>query len=140
MSRSLLHVLVMVALLSVGCSSEPSFETVDDLFATVGGQQWCDDDLRVTLPPFVGSCGDPTTDARVVLGISQGGQEIRASVDAARDHLTEDGQLLLVPSDPDQEAAWQLRSRDRGLLEQAQAQIGGVILDSEGAIDEWLDR
>lgn len=138
MSRSLVRMLVVVALLSAGCSSEPSFETVDELFATVGGQEWCDDDLRVTLAPFVGNCGDPTSDARVVLGISLGGEEIRASVDAARGHLTEDGQLLLVPSDPDQEAGWQLRSRDRGLLEQAQAQIGGVILDSEEAIDEWL--
>lgn len=142
MSRSLVRV-VVVALLAVGCSSapsEPSFETVDELFATVGGQQWCDADLTVTLPPFVGNCGDPTTDSRVVLGISLGGDEIRASVDAARDQLTEDDQLLLVPSDPDQESGWQLRSRDRGLLEQAQAEIGGVILDSEEAIDQWLGR
>ena len=128
--------LVLVA----GCATEPSFDTVDELFAAVGGETWCDDELRVTLAPFVGTCGDPTTDSRVVLGVGGGGEELRISVDAARDNLVDDGQLLLVPSEPDRPAGWQLRSRDRGLLEEAQAELGGVLLDDEAAIDAWLAR
>lgn len=133
-----LFVLVLVVPLAGGCGTEPSFETVDQLYAAAGGEAWCDDDLRVTLEPFVGTCGDPSGDSRVVLGVGGGGQELRASVDAARRHLTGDGQLLLVPTDPDRESGWQLRSRDRGLLEEAQERLGGVVLDSEEAVDDWL--
>lgn len=133
-------VLAVVLLLGAGCAGEPSFETVDELFEAVGGATWCDDELRVTLEPFVGSCGDPTTDSRVVLGVGGGGEELRAGIDNARDNLVEDGQLLLVPSDPDREAGWQLRSRDRSLLEAARDQIGGVLLDDPAAVDEWLGR
>ena len=49
-----------------------------------------------------------------------------------------DPQLLLVPSNPDRESGWQLRSRDRTLLEEAREQLGGVILATEDDIDEWL--
>lgn len=136
--RPLLVPLALVLLLAGGCATEPSFDTVQDLFAAAGGEQWCDDELRVTLEPFVGTCGDPTTDSRVVLGVGGGGQELRSSIDNARDGLVDDDQLLLVPSDPDRESGWQLRSRDRQLLEQAQGRLGGVLLDSEDAIDEWL--
>jgi len=132
--------LVLLGLLAAGCDAEPSFATVDELFAAAGGEEWCDDELQVTLEPFVGSCGDPTTDARIVLGVGGGGQELRSSIDAARDGLVEDGQLLLVPSNPDRESGWQLRSRDRSLLDEAQAELGGVILDSEEAVDEWLGQ
>lgn len=134
--------LALVTLLATGCigSGEPSFESVDQLFAAVGGEQWCDDELRVTLEPFVGTCGDPTTDSRVVLGVGGGGPELRSSIDNARDNLVDDDQLLLVPSDPDRASGWQLRTRDRGLLEEAQQTIGGVILDSEQAIEDWLER
>jgi hypothetical protein len=132
--------LAVVLLLAAGCAGEPSFETVDELFEAVGGATWCDDELRVTLEPFVGSCGDPATDSRVVLGVGGGGEELRASIENARDNLAEDGQLLLVPSDPDRPAAWQLRSRDRALLEAARDQIGGVLLDEPAAVDEWLER
>lgn len=136
--RSVAAVLLS-ALALVGCSpGEPSFETVDGLFAAAGGEEWCDDALTVTLAPFVGNCGDPTTDSRVVLGVGGGGQELRSSIDAARDGLVDDDQLLLVPSTPDRESGWQLRSRDRELLEEAQAQLGGVILDSEQDVDDWL--
>lgn len=138
MSRPLVVVLALV-LVAGGCDTEPSFDTVDGLFAAAGGQEWCDDELRVTLEPFVGTCGDPTGDSRVVLGVGDGGQELRASIDAARDNLTEDRQLLLVPSAPDRDAGWQLRSRDRHLLEEAQQRLGGVILDTEAAVDAWLD-
>ena len=125
-----------------GCASdsEPSFETVDELYVAVGGDEWCDDELRVTLEPFVGTCGDPTTDSRVVLGVGGGGAELRESIEGARDNLVEDGQLLLVPSDPDRDVAWQLRSRDRALLEAAQERIGGVVLDDDAAVDAWLER
>lgn len=134
--------LALVTLLATGCigNGEPSFESVDQLFAAVGGEQWCDDELRVTLEPFVGTCGDPTTDSRVVLGVGGGGPELRSSIDNARDNLVDDDQLLLVPSDPDRASGWQLRTRDRGLLEEAQQTIGGVILDSEQAIEDWLER
>lgn len=137
MLRSLV-VVVVLALVAVGCDAEPSFDTVDELFEAAGGEAWCDDELRVTLEPFVGTCGDPTGDSRVVLGVGDGGQELRTSIDNARENLTDDGQLLLVPSDPDRESGWQLRSRDRALLEQAQERLGGVILDTEEAVDEWL--
>lgn len=137
MVRSLVVVVLLGALVG-GCSTEPSFDTVDQLYEAAGGETWCDDDLRVTLEPFVGSCGDPTGDSRVVLGVGAGGEELRASISAARRHLTGDGQLLLVPSDPDRESGWQLRSRDRGLLDQAQERLGGIILDSEEAVDDWL--
>ena len=70
--------LVLGALL-VGCDTEPSFDTVDGLFAAAGGEEWCDDELRVTLEPFVGTCGDPQTDSRVVLGVGGGGPELRSS-------------------------------------------------------------
>lgn len=129
---------VGAALLVGGCASEPSFDTVDELFEAAGGTAWCDDELRVTLAPFVGTCGDPTTDSRVLLGVGGGGEELRTSVDNARENLVEDGQLLLVPSEPDRPAGWQLRSRDRSLLEAAQAELGGVVLDDEAAIDAWL--
>lgn len=132
--------LMLLGLVAVGCDTEPAFETADELFAAAGGEEWCDDELRVTLEPFVGNCGDPTTDARVVLGVGGGGQELRGSIGAARDALVEDGQLLLVPSDPDRESGWQLRSRDRSLLEEAQAELGGMILDSEEDVDEWLGQ
>lgn len=138
MPRSLLALAAVLVLAVAGCAGEPDFETVDQLFDAVGGEAWCDDELRVTLAPFVGTCGDPSGDSRVVLGVGGGGQELRTSIDNARDNLTDDGQLLLVPSDPDREFVWQLRSRDRDLLEQAQERIGGVILDTETAIDEWL--
>lgn len=138
MPRSLLAVVAMLVLAVTGCAREPDFETVHGLFDAVGGEAWCDDELRVTLEPFVGTCGDPSGDSRVVLGVGGGGQELRSSIDAARDNLTGDGQLLLVPSDPDRESGWQLRSRDRDLLEEAQEQLGGVILDTEAALDEWL--
>lgn len=137
MPRSLLAVLVLL-LAVAGCSGEPDFETVHGLFDAAGGEAWCDDELRVTLEPFVGTCGDPTGDSRVVLGVGGGGRELRTSIDAARDDLTGDGQLLLVPSDPDRESGWQLRSRDRELLEEAQDRLGGVILDTEAAVDAWL--
>lgn len=137
--RRLLAPVVSALLLAAGgCATEPSFDTVDELFAAAGGEQWCDGELRVTLEPFVGNCGDATTDSRVVLGVGGGGQELRSSVDSARDNLVDDGQVLLVPSDPDRASGWQLRSRDRDLLEQAQGRLGGVILDSEDAIAEWL--
>ena len=131
------------SLVLVGCvagDGEPSFDTVDELFAAAGGEAWCGDELDVTLPPFVGSCGDGTTDARVVLGVGAGGEELRTSVEAARGNLTDDGQLLLVPSDPDRAAGWQLRSRDRALLEAAQDELGGVLLDDEAAVDAWLGQ
>ena len=137
-SRALLVPVVLVGVLAVGCDTEPSFDTVDDLYAAAGGEEWCGDELTVTLAPFVGSCGDPTTDSRVVLGVGGGGEELRSSIESARDNLVDDGQLLLVPSDPDRTMAWQLRSRDRSLLEEAQQELGGVILDSEQDIDEWL--
>ena len=129
-----------VALLLVACSAdtEPDFQSVDALFEAAGGAAWCDGELNVTLAPFVGNCGDPATDARVVLGVGDGGSELRASIDGARDLLDEDGQLLLVPADPDREFGWQLRTRDRALLEAAQGQLGGVILDTVGDIDAWL--
>lgn len=136
--RRLLAPLALMLLVASGCSGEPSFETVLELFSAAGGEEWCDGELTVTLEPFVGNCGDPTTDSRVILGVGGGGEELRSSVDASRDALTDDGQLLLVPSDPDRESGWQLRSRDRELLEQAQGRLGGVILDSEDAIEEWL--
>lgn len=130
--------LVLVALVGAGCDSEPSFDTVTELYEAAGGEAWCGDELRVTLEPFVGTCGDPTGDSRVVLGVGGGGQELRSSIDTARGNLVDDGQLLLVPTDPDRESAWQLRSRDRRLLEQAQERLGGVLLDSEQDVDEWL--
>lgn len=138
MSRSLLALVAVLVVVVAGCSGEPSFETVHGLFDAAGGEAWCNDELRVTLEPFVGTCGDPTGDSRVVLGVGAGGQELRTSIDAARDNLTGDDQLLLVPSDPDRESGWQLRSRDRELLEEAQERLGGVILDTEAAIDAWL--
>lgn len=138
MRRVLLGLLV-AALVAAGCQGEPSFDTVDELFAAAGGESWCEAELQVTLAPFVGNCGDPTGDSRVVLGVGGGGEELRASIEAARDNLAEDGQLLLVPTDPDRAAGWQLRSRDRALLDAARAQLGGVLLDSEEAIDAWLD-
>lgn len=137
MVRSLVALVLLVAV-TAGCDTEPSFDTVDQLYEKAGGEAWCDDDLRVTLEPFVGTCGDPTGDSRVVLGVGGGGQELRAGIDAAREHLTGDRQLLLVPTDPDRESGWQLRSRDRDLLAKAQERLGGVILDTEEAIDEWL--
>lgn len=137
MVRSLVALVLLGALVG-GCSTEPSFDTVDQLYEAAGGETWCDDDLHVTLEPFVGTCGDPSGDSRVVLGVGAGGEELRASIDAARRNLTGDGQLLLVPSDPDREAGWQLRSRDQELLEEAQERLGGVILDSEEAVDAWL--
>lgn len=143
-SRLLVVVLALVSAAG-GCDTgpssdtEPSFETVDELFAAAGGQEWCDDELRVTLAPFVGTCGDLTGDSSVVLGVGEGGRELRESIDSARGHLTEDRQLLLVPSEPDRDAGWQLRSRDRQLLEEAQQRLGGVILDTEADVDEWLD-
>lgn len=142
--RFLIVVLALV-LGAGGCGTdpsldtEPSFDTVDELFAAAGGQEWCDDELRVTLAPFVGTCGDVAGDSSVVLGVGDGGRELRESIDSARDHLTGDRQLLLVPSDPDRDAGWQLRSRDRQLLEEAQERLGGVILDTEADVDEWLD-
>lgn len=139
--RPLLVPLVLSVLLVAGCDtapSEPSFETVDELFAAAGDEEWCDGELQVTLEPFVGNCGDPTTDSRVVLGVGGGGQELRSSIVAARDNLVDDGQLLLVPSDLDRESGWQLRSRDRTLLEEAQTQLGGVILATEDDVDAWL--
>lgn len=139
MQRGLLAAVVLVAALAVGCDTEPVFDTVDDLYAAAGGEEWCGDELTVTLAPYVGNCGDPTTDSRVVLGVGGGGDELRSSIDAARDNLVDDGQLLLVPSNPDRTSAWQLRTRDRGLLEQAQEELGGVILDSPDDIDEWLN-
>ena len=138
MPRSLLALVAVLVLAVAGCSSEPDFETVQGLFEAAGGEAWCGDELRVTLEPFVGNCGDPSGDSRVVLGVGGGGQELRSSIDSARDNLTGDDQLLLVPSDPDRESGWQLRSRDRELLEEAQERLGGVILDSESDIDEWL--
>lgn len=140
MRRRLVASVALGTLLLGGCATEPSFDTVDELFTAAGGEQWCDGELRVTLEPFVGNCGDPTTDSRVVLGVGAGGPELRSSIDAARDKIDEDDQLLLVPSDPDREAGWQLRSRDRELLEEAQQQLGGVILDDEQDIDDWLDQ
>lgn len=137
MVRSLLTLALLVAV-ATGCDTEPNFDTVNELFEAAGGEAWCDDELRVTLEPYVGTCGDPTGDSRVVLGVGGGGQELRTSIDEARRNLTDDDQLLLVPTDPDREYGWQLRSRDRGLLEQAQEQLGGVLLDSEEAVDEWL--
>lgn len=138
MPRSLLALVAVLVLAVAGCSGEPDFETVQGLFDAAGGEAWCDDELRVTLEPFVGTCGDPSGDSRVVLGVGGGGEELRSSIDTARDNLTGDGQLLLVPSDPDREFGWQVRSRDRDLLEEAQGRLGGVILDTEAAIDEWL--
>lgn len=138
MPRCLLALAAVLVVVVAGCSNEPDFETVHGLFDAAGGQAWCDDDLRVTLEPFVGTCGDPSGDSRVVLGVGGGGQELRSSIDTARDNLAGDGQLLLVPSDPDRESGWQLRSRDRELLEEAQERLGGVILDTESAIDAWL--
>lgn len=134
----LLFALVLLVAVAAGCDTEPSFDTVDELYEAAGGEEWCDDELRVTMEPFVGSCGEPTGDSRVVLGVGGGGQELRASIESARTHLVDDDQLLLVPSDPDRESGWQLRSRDRALLEQAQDRLGGVILDTEGAVDDWL--
>lgn len=131
---------VAATLLLAGCTSpDPGFETVDDLYEAAGGQDWCDGELNVTLAPFVGNCGDPTTDGRVVLGVGEGGGELRASIQAARGNLTDDGQLLLVPQDPDGASGWQLRSRDRTLLTDAQGRIGGVLLEDEDAVDAWLD-
>lgn len=137
--RVLLVPLLLSLLLAAGCGTEPSFETVDELFAAAGGQQWCGDELRVTLEPFVGTCGDPTTDSRVVLGVGGGGAELRSSIDAARGNLVGDDQLLLVPSDPDRESGWQLRSRDRDLLEEAQDRLGGMLLATEDDVEEWLE-
>lgn len=136
--RTLLSVLLL-AVLAAGCLDlEPNFDDVEDLFAAAGGEDWCGTELNVTFAPFVGNCGDPTTDGRVVLGVGGGGDELRTSIAGARDNLTEDGQLLLVPSDPDREFGWQLRSRDRDLLAEAQEDLGGVLLDTEAAIDAWL--
>jgi len=128
----------IVLILVTGCSSQPAYEDVSDLFEAAGGAAWCGTELNVTLAPFVGNCGDPSGDGRVVLAISYGGDEIRISVDRARGNLVEDGQLLLVSEDPHREVGFQLRGRDRSTLEEAQAQLGGVLLDSEGAIDDWL--
>lgn len=133
-----LVLLLVVALGVAACSGGRSFETVDDLYEAAGGEAWCETELQVTLAPYVGSCGDGAGDSRVVLGVSVGGEEIRASVDAARENLVEDDQLLLVVEDPDQAWGWQLRSRDRVLLDEARERLGGVVLDSEDAIDEWL--
>lgn len=138
MRRRLLVPVVLVGVLTIGCDTEPAFDTVEDLYAAAGGEEWCGDELTVTLAPFVGNCGDPTTDSRVVLGVGGGGDELRSSIAAARGNLVEDGQLLLVPSDPDRTSAWQLRSRDRSLLEEAQEELGGIILDSEQDLDEYL--
>lgn len=133
-------VAVVATLFVAGCSEPaPAFETVDELYAAAGGEDWCDGELNVTLAPFVGNCGDPETDSRVVLGVGDGGDELRASIGSARDNLTNDGQLLLVPDDPDRASGWQLRSRDRALLEEARERIGGVLLDDEAAVDTWLD-
>ncbi len=138
MRRVLFVVVLLAALLAACLDLEPNFDDVEDLFAAAGGEAWCGTELNVTLEPFVGSCGDPTTDGRVVLGVGGGGDELRASIEAARDNLRDDDQLLLVPTDPDREFGWQLRSRDRDLLAAAQEQLGGVVLDSEDAIDAWL--
>lgn len=139
MHRLLLFVLVSALLVGCAVDTEPSFDTVEELFAAAGGEAWCGDELTVVLAPFVGNCGDPASDSRVVLGVGAGGEELRASIDAARGNLTDDGQLLLVPSDPDRAAGWQLRSRDRELLEQASAELGGVLLADEAAVDAWLE-
>lgn len=129
------------AVLAGGCEEQESpYPTVTSLYEAVGGAEWCDDDLRVTFEPFIGNCGDPTGDSRVVLGVGEGGDELRESIASARDLLVDDGQLLLVPDDPDAPGAWQLRSRDRDLLEEAQTAIGGVLLDDEAAVAEWLAR
>ncbi len=138
MRRVLLVVLLLAGMLAGCLDLEPNFDDVEDLFAAAGGESWCGTELNVTVAPFVGNCGDPTTDGRVVLGVGLGGQELRESIDAARDNLTEDGQLLLVPTDPDREFGWQLRSRDLDLLLEAQEDLGGVLLDTEAAIDAWL--
>lgn len=137
--RRLLLSLSAVALLA-GCAvdNEPEFDTVYELFDAVGGEAWCDDELRVSLEPFVGTCGDATTDSRVLLGVGGGGDELRSSIDAAKEGLQDDDQLLLVPTDPDREYGWQLRSRDRTLLEEAQADLGGVLLDTVQDVDDWL--
>lgn len=134
--RAIVAAVACVAL--AACDTEPTFDTVDELFEAAGGEAWCDDELTVTLPPFVGNCGDPTTDSRVVLGVGGGGEELRSSIDGARRNIETDGQLLLVPSDPDRFGGWQLRSRDRDLLEEAQAELGGVLLLTEADIDAWL--
>lgn len=134
-----LFLLLLVVPVLAGCLDlEPDFDTVQELFAAVGGEDWCDDELAVSVEPFVGTCGDGATDSRVLLGVGGGGEELRISVGRARERLAGDGQLLLVPTDPDREYGWQLRSRDRGLLEEAQAELGGVILDSVTAVDEYL--
>lgn len=138
MRRLLLSLSVTVLLVGCAADTEPEFDTVQELFAAVGGEEWCDDELRVTLEPFVGTCGDATTDSRVLLGVGGGGPELRASINAAKDGLEEDDQLLLVPTDPDREYGWQLRSRDRSLLEEAQTELGGVILDTVEDVDDWL--
>lgn len=131
----------ILAVVLVSCTTGgQSFETVDELYEAAGGAEWCDGDLVVVLPPYVANCGDPAGDSRVVLGVSGGGAEIRTSIEAAREHLVEDDQLLLVPADPDQEVGWQLRSRDPDLLRAAQERIGGVLLDSEAEVDEWLEQ
>lgn len=137
------HVLIglaLSALVLVGCGAdrEPSFATVQELFSAAGGAAWCDTQLTVTLEPFVGNCGDADGDGRVVLGVGGGGEELRQSIDNARVLLVEDGQLLLVPSTPDRDSGWQLRGRDRSLLEAAQERIGGVLLEDVAAIDAWL--
>lgn len=134
-----LTAVVALVLLVAACSPvQRQFATVQELYAAAGGESWCDGELNVTLEPYVGNCGDPTGDGRVVLGISGGGEEVRTSIERARENLVGDDQLLLVAPDPDAEWVWQLRSRDRGLLVEASEQIGGVLLDDEDAVDAWL--
>lgn len=136
--RSVVLVAVL-GVLVVGCSPvSRQFATVQELYAGAGGEEWCDGELTVTLEPYVGNCGDPSGDGRVVLGISAGGEEVRTSIERARENLVGDGQLLLVAEDPDAEWVWQLRSRDRRLLEAAAERIGGTLLDDEDAVDAWL--
>ena len=132
-------VAAVLAALLAGCSPvSRQFATVQELYAAAGGEAWCDGELTVTLEPYVGNCGDPSGDGRVVLGISAGGEEVRTSIDRARENLVGDDQLLLVGTDPDAEWVWQLRSRDRRLLEAAAERIGGTLLDDEDAVDAWL--
>lgn len=123
---------LVLALAGVGCS-EPGFDTVEELYAAAGGERWCGGELRVTVAPWVGSCGPD--DARVAMAVLPGEGELATTLASA-----DEGLAVLVPRDADALPGWQMRSADLTRLEQAAAALDGEVLSDRDAVERWLEE
>ena len=110
------------------------YSSVTAMFEELGGEQWCGTELRITFEDAIGSCGP--AERRVMLSTAY--PDLDTLLDGVGRAVGED-LLVLVPEDVVAPGAWfDVRAADRATLAEVRATVGGVILEDDAAIEDWL--